>query len=184
MSPACNHLYCLETVALLLTSKRAASSRDFRALRANCMGEPALIEFEGDVSLVRQVLSVAVRLVGIAVLFIGVWAGVKVIVEAWSLYEQPARIEQFAQAIDAGSNLDKMFASATKDQGSEGQSAIAQGLKLSYFAAWFIALLLLMVVGSLAMSAITTGGRLALYDTQVKKLSRAVIRELARLRPS
>ena len=38
------------------------------------------------------------------------------------------------------------------------------------------------VIGSLAMTAIATGGQLALYDLQVRQHSRAVIREVRRLR--
>ena len=38
------------------------------------------------------------------------------------------------------------------------------------------------VIGSLAMAAITTGGRLALYDLAARQQVRAVMREVRRLR--
>lgn len=137
-----------------------------------------------DSSISRQVMSVLVRLVGVAVLFVGVWAGVKVILEAWALYNEPARIERLAQAIESGSNLDTLFATRPGTQGEQAGATAATGadatLRLSYFAAWFIALMLLLVIGTVAMSAISTGGRLALYDTQVRSFARAVSRQMAR----
>ena len=45
--------------------------------------------------------------------------------------------------------------------------------------AWLIAILLLLLVGRLAIAAVRTGGELALYDVQVKKLARALIKERA-----
>ncbi|MGH6636283.1 MAG: hypothetical protein ACRED0_09190, partial [Gammaproteobacteria bacterium] len=44
--------------------------------------------------------------------------------------------------------------------------------KLSYFAAWGIVIMLLLLIGRLAMIAIKTGGELALYDRHVKHLAR------------
>jgi hypothetical protein len=135
-------------------------------------------------------LAAVVRVVGLVVLFVGLWVGVKVIMEAWALYEQPQRIVRFADDIQKHSNLDGIIGSlATADSeesASDGKRAPAKapgnGLRLSYFAAWFIALLLIFVIGSLAMSAITTGGQLALYDLQLKRYSRAVIKEVRQLR--
>lgn len=126
---------------------------------------------------IEIVVSAVVRLIGIAVLLVGVLVGVKVVLEAWALYEDPARIESFAQAVDAGSNLDGLVAGISQSVG--GEAATRGGsLRLSYFAAWFIVLLLIFVVGSLAMAAITTGGQLALYDLQFRRYSRHVLKEM------
>ena len=136
-------------------------------------------------------LSTVVRVVGVVVLGIGLWVGMKVILEAWALYEQPQRIVRFADDIQKHSNLDGIIGSlGTADAGEESASGASgkpladrpSGLRLSYFAAWFIVLLLLFVIGSLAMSAITTGGQLALYDLQLKRYSRSLIKEVRRLR--
>lgn len=136
-------------------------------------------------------VSAVVRLVGLAVLFVGLWVGIKVILEAWALYEQPQRIVRFADDIQKYSNLDGVIGSLgvlepgqtrTSRAAGEGGQGTGTGLRLSYFAAWFIALLLIFVIGSLAMSAITTGGQLALYDLQLKRYSRSVIKEVRRLR--
>jgi hypothetical protein len=132
--------------------------------------------------LVTLVLGVAVRLVGVIVLGVGLWAGVKVIAEAWSLYEQPQRIERLAEAVQQGSNLDGVFAGLGGAGEASPPGSGEAGLRLSYFAAWFIALLLMFVIGSLAMAAITTGGRLALYDLAARQQVRAVMREVRRLR--
>ena len=147
---------------------------------------------EDRLPLAQIALSSLVRLVGVVVLFVGLWAGIKVILEAWALYEQPQRIESFASAIQAGSNLDGLIgnvaasetAGATEGEGATAAKRADPGgtFRLSYFAAWFIVLLLVFVIGSLAMTAITTGGRLALYDLQVKRHSRAVIDEVRKLR--
>jgi len=130
----------------------------------------------------ETLLGVIVRLVGLAVLAVGLWVGVKVVLEAWALYEEPTRIEIFAEAVQTGSNLDGLVASlaaSVEEESSGGPAPTAGGsLRLSYFAAWFIVLLLMFVVGSLSMAAITTGGQLALYDLQFKRYSRHVLREI------
>lgn len=155
----------------------------------NDRDEPAT-EPDARIGIAQLALSAAVRLIGVAVLCVGVWAGVKVIVEAWALYEQPQRIERFATAIQAGSNLDGLIGNLVVASAPEGESGAAAAarrgepggtLRLSYFAAWFIALLLIFVIGALAMTAVTTGGQLALYDLQVRRYSRAVIKEVRRM---
>lgn len=149
-------------------------------------------EPDARMSIAQLALSAVVRLIGMAVLCVGLWAGIKVIVEAWALYEQPQRIERLATAIQAGSNLDGLLGNLVAAGAQEGEVSDAAAaarraepggtLRLSYFAAWFIALLLMFVIGTLAMTAVTTGGQLALYDLQVKRYSRAVIKEVRRMR--
>ncbi|MDX1514212.1 MAG: hypothetical protein R3174_10770 [Gammaproteobacteria bacterium] len=152
------------------------------------------------IAMIQSVTSVVVRVAGIVVLFVGLWVGLKVIFEAWALYDSPQRIERFAVAIESGSNLDKIFSAtvermsaqvATETPADEPRLATpaaeeptepVPALRLSYFAAWFIVMMLLLIIGSLAMSAIAAGGKLALYDTEVKKYSREVVKEFARLK--
>ncbi len=133
-------------------------------------------------------LAVIARLLGLIMLVIGLVIGIKVILEAWSLYEEPQRIERFAIAIDEGSNLDKLLASFThKPSNNEGtpEATLSENvhsqqptLRISYFLAWVIALVLLMVIGGLAASAIRTGGQLALYDMQVKRYTNELLRHI------
>lgn len=142
------------------------------------------------------------------VLFVGLYIGLKVILEAWGLYQAPQRIEPLAAAIERGSNIDKIFsasvqrvsteisddvvfpsAGAQSDDPAEQSAnptstpstAPDKGLRLSYFAAWLIAMMLFLIIGSLAMSAISTGGRLALYDTDMRKFSRQLARDFSRM---
>lgn len=135
-------------------------------------------------------LSIIVRCLGLVMLLIGLFIGIKVIFEAWNLYKEPQNIERFADAIEQGSHLDVMLAKFTPQPKAKADSneAIPQqttppletqteSLRLTYFLAWIVAILLLMVVGGLASSAIRTGGQLALYDLQVKRFARQLIIE-------
>ena len=141
-------------------------------------------------SLAQHVLAILVRLLGLVFLVIGIVAAVMILREAWALYQEPARIERFAAAIERGSNLDKIFALPADERGgasSEDEAAGAAGapgsrahLRLSYFASWFLVLLLMLVGSIVAISAVSAGGRLVLYDTDIRRLSRAVMREVRR----
>ncbi len=144
----------------------------------------------------QQLLAILVRLLGLCFLVIGIGAAVIILREAWTLYQEPARIERFAAAIERGSNLDKIFAlnggetAETSDQGDTvGDSSpqpVASGsagsttLRLSYFAGWFLVLLLMLVASITAIAAVSAGGRLVLYDTDIRQLSRAVVKEVRR----
>lgn len=138
-----------------------------------------------------EVLAIIARLLGLVILVVGLVIGIKVIFEAWSLYEEPQRIERFAEAIDQGSNLDQLLRSfsqkkSTSDVENDSEqlatTAATQSqqptLRISYFLAWIIALLLLMVIGGLAASAIRTGGQLALYDMQVKRYTNELLKQI------
>lgn len=157
-------------------------------------------------TIVQQIIAIFVRLMGISLLLVGITTAVFVIYEILVLYQEPARIEKFATAIEKGSNLDTIFAlpaSAPRGTAAAGDTAEAGAateegvapapvaepasveyerthLRLSYFAAWFLVLLLLFIMSVVAVSAVSAGGRLALYDTDVRQLSRAVIKEIRR----
>ena len=132
-------------------------------------------------------LSILVRSLGLIMLIIGLYIGIKVIFEAWKLYEEPQRIERLADAIDNGSHLDNAISSITSsaldvkkpmDDSARAQvSNTDDSLRVSYFLAWFLAVLLLLIISGLAMSAIKTGGQLALYDLEVKRFARQLIEE-------
>lgn len=139
-------------------------------------------------------LSIVVRLLGLVMLLIGLFIGIKVIFEAWDLYKEPQNIERFADAIEQGSHLDVMLAKFTPHPKANNSDSVveqtlpkagtsSESLRLTYFLAWIIAILLLIVVGSLASSAIRTGGQLALYDLQVKRFARQLIAEARKTNP-
>ena len=140
-----------------------------------------------------QITQLIVRAVGFILMFVGLWIGLKAINEAWSLYLHPQNIERLAVAIEKGSNLDTALSSversptaahsrdlgdtssATGNQIQEVNEAL--GFRLSYFVAWIIAILLLMLVGRLAIAAIKTGGELALYDSQIKRFAKYLVQQ-------
>ena len=146
--------------------------------------------------ILQQLLAILVRLLGLSFLVVGIGAAVVILNEAWMLYQEPERIERFALAIERGSNLDKIFALSdsetlkTGDQGdTAGNSSVSSdasasegdaNLRLSYFAGWFLVLLLMLVASITAISAVSAGGRLVLYDTDIRQLSRAVVKEVRR----
>ncbi len=139
-----------------------------------------------NTSKTTDILSILVRSLGLIMLIIGLYIGIKVIFEAWKLYEEPQRIERLADAIDNGSHLDNAISSITSsalDVKPSDDSVRAQvsktddSLRVSYFLAWFLAVLLLLIISGLAMSAIKTGGQLALYDLEVKRFARQLIEE-------
>lgn len=142
-----------------------------------------------------QLMQLVVRAVGFILMFVGLWIGLKVINEAWSLYQQPHNIERIARAIEQGSNLDRALSSSGSPAAREtpdpndpasARGAVgtqvrevndALGFRLSYFVAWIIAILLLMLVGRLAIAAIKTGGELALYDLQIKRFAKSLVQQ-------
>jgi len=136
--------------------------------------------------MVREVLGLCATLAGVVLLIGGSLAGLRVIIEAWTLYNEPQRIERLAVAVEQGSNLDRSFVAAAHVTPPSVPAAPPAGqtanLRLSYFAAWFIALMLLVVIAGIAMSAVAVGGRLALGDREARKIGRAVAREVRRLK--
>lgn len=125
---------------------------------------------------------IIVRAFGFLLMIVGLWIGLKAINEAWGLYKEPQNIERFALAIEKGSNLDKSLSSIqgsskANTEGTNSQSESVLGFRLSYFAAWMLAILLLMLVGRLALAAVKTGGELALYDMQIKKFAKLLAQE-------
>ncbi|MCB1739569.1 MAG: hypothetical protein KDK91_04315 [Gammaproteobacteria bacterium] len=149
--------------------------RDFRGVEIEVPQTPVYL----------SVFAFAVRLLGVCILLVGLLVGYKVVTEAWALYRDPTRIEAFAEAIEQGAHIDRLLSSALPEQRSgAGASATTQPMKVpaSYFLAWLIAPLLLFVVGALAMSAISTGGRLALHDLIGDRVARTIRTELRRAR--
>lgn len=139
-------------------------------------------------------MNVIVRCFGLMLLVFGFIVSLLVIANAWSLYKDPSSIDYFARAVERGSNLDLTLSSAasagqaeladiTVDNSTDAALSAASsgmnadsGLRFSYFVAWFIAILLLLLTGRLSISAIKTGGELALYDVKVGRLARALLK--------
>ena len=136
---------------------------DYEEQPSPIASEPDLFDRAGTV------LGLIVRLIGVALLCVGIAVALKVISEAFQLYNQPQSIERFAEAIEHGSNLDAILAPDPVKDGGAPRRVEATPLRLSYFAAWVVVLMLLVVVSGIAMSVVATGGRLALGDLSLRK---------------
>ncbi|MGH8468463.1 MAG: hypothetical protein ACREX3_05800 [Gammaproteobacteria bacterium] len=134
------------------------------------------------VSATTQYIDIFVRLLGVVLVIAGLWIGLKVVIEAWNLYRMPHRIEVLATAVESGSHLDRALGSytAASDEAPAKESRAPDALRLSYFLAWGIAMLLLLLAGSLTMAMIRAGAELALRDARNKHLARVIAKELRR----
>lgn len=147
-----------------------------------------------------RLINLCVRALGMVLLLVGFAIALMVIANAWSLYQDPAEIERFARAVEQGSNLDLTLASATArgaaqletgaptvDDGEEISAArpapptSQPAFRFSYFVAWLLAIMLLLLIGRLSIAAIRTGGELALYDVKIGRMARALMTERLRL---
>lgn len=156
-------------------------------------------EAEGILSRGTQIAHTVVRACGFVLLSVGLWIALAVIAEAWSLYQKPQKVERFALAIEQGSHLDRALANTTSGRalaseedtpaelGARARVSPATGaadnpegasFRLSYFVAWILIILLLMLIGRLAIAAVKTGGELVLYDLHVKRFVRELLREV------
>ena len=145
----------------------------------------------------KGLMSTIVRLIGMFLLLAGLWVAFQVMLEALNLYRDPQRIERFASAIEQGSNVDKSLVSlrekvlvepadesdepdkpaATATKNNPASAHSANNIRVSYFFAWVIVLLLLLLIARISLSAIKTGGELVLYDMQIKQFARMLVRE-------
>jgi hypothetical protein len=133
----------------------------------------------------KDVLSIVVRMCGLMLLFVGLWIALQVFNEALALYKDPATIERMASAIEAGSNIDKSIAQTRNsilgdDEETPETKTLAkdstQEFRISYFIAWVVDLLLLLLLARISIMAIKTGGELALYDAQIKRFARQIVK--------
>ena len=150
----------------------------------------------------KGILAIVVRLIGMCLLLGGLYVAFQVMLEALDLYRQPENIQRFAAAIEKGSNIDSSLSSfretitaAPEDEGSEPGTigkfsekpatpvqAANNNIRVSYFLAWVIVLMLLMLIASISLRAIKTGGELVLYDMQIKQFAKMLVKESSRAR--
>lgn len=113
-----------------------------------------------------RILNLVVRGFGLVLLLVGISVALMVITSAWSLYDDPKKIESFARAIERGSNLDLSLSSAKTtgrrqlESGSEDGGPLLEEnvapqpeFRFFYFVAWLIAILSLMMIGRLSIGA-------------------------------
>jgi disulfide bond formation protein DsbB len=117
-----------------------------------------------------------VRVAGLVLVVVGLWAGVKVVVEAWGLYQDPSAVERLARVIDRASHIDSLVGpraaeAAPPQTGARplaGTASPEETFRPSYFLAWALAILLLLLVGKLASWTVRAGGALALSPGPVR----------------
>lgn len=134
----------------------------------------------------KNLMSIVVRCIGLFLLLAGIWVAIQVMLEALDLYRKPQQIERFAIAIERGSNIDKSLVSIRKQVSNQSRSnetsssevnRTSNDIRISYFFAWAIVLLLLLLIGRISLTAIKTGGELVLYDMQIKQFARMLVKE-------
>jgi hypothetical protein len=141
----------------------------------------------------RNIMGFFVRMTGMLLLLAGLWVAIQVLLTALDLYEHPEQIERFAIAIEKGSNIDKSLAPVRNgsivdnnsdnsihqyaETGKRPTSAGTNNIQLSYFFAWMIVLLLLLLIARISLTAIKTGGELVLFDMQIKQFARMLAKE-------
>ena len=119
---------------------------------------------------VMATLIILARAGGLVLLAVGIVTMTRVAFEAWSLYKEPARIVRFAEAVERGSNIDKVLLPSNRGQGTGSSTVTEQryaasgdDLRPSYFLAWIVAIPLLLAIGVLALWATKAGAELTVY---------------------
>lgn len=145
----------------------------------------------------KGIMAIVVRILGMILLLAGLWVAFEVLFEAWDLYEQPQKIERFALAIEKGSNIDKslvslrdsVISSTRETTGADGEETVkietpsqANNVRVSYFIAWVIVILLLLLIARISLGVIKTGGELVLFDMQIKQFAKMLVKESSKVR--
>jgi hypothetical protein len=140
-----------------------------------------------------------VRLVGIVVLAVGLLVGLLVLHTAWNLLQKPETILPFAQEIETRSQLNAFvhgwcrvlltilrekatMAGTPEVLSPQTIATLENGLKLdlSYFAAWGLTVMVLLLIGRIAFWTLSTGAQAALASTNSERQIKRIVRELMR----
>ncbi len=131
---------------------------------------------------ILQITALVARACGLLVLLLGLWVVLKTFAAVQDIYQDPGIVDSWAVEIERRSNLDRTIEPVRRgmlgvSEGRNGeQQDLGKGLRLSYFVAWIIVLLLLLLLARIGLMAVKTGGELLLYDTQIKTLAREIVR--------
>jgi hypothetical protein len=151
----------------------------------------------------ESITAILVRLVGVVVLVVGLFVGLLVLHTAWNLLQKPETILPFAQEIETRSQLNAFIhswcqilltvlheytamASTRVVFSAKTIAALENGLKLdlSYFAAWGLTVIVLLLIGRIAFWTLSTGAQVALASTNSERQIKLIVRELIReMRP-
>lgn len=116
-----------------------------------------------------------IRILGVILIFVGIYFGYQVIDYAWKLLEDPQPVATFSEKIENHSkinaNLKNFFANGITLKMNQagtnqpvqatlgGQSQIE--FNVSYFVAWSITIFLLLLIGNISCNIIVSGGKIA-----------------------
>lgn len=124
--------------------------------------------------IITDIIGYIIRLAGVLLLLLGLAVAIQVLSIAQDLYQNPENIEPFATVIEQGSNIDKAIASSmprgkTANTYNGEQTNDKVNVRISYFFAWLINILLLLLIARISLAAVKTGGELALFNLSKQK---------------
>lgn len=129
-----------------------------------------------------------VRCIGVVILCFGLWMAYQLVKECWSLYNDPSKMEKFAEHVAKGSDIDKSGESLTQFVGElTGEAAGVKDPKklpaitptrFSYFAAWFLSIILFWIIGKISFWAISTGTKIATDHADQEQIAKSIAKEV------
>lgn len=136
-----------------------------------------------------------VRLVGAVIMIVGVVVALQVLRHAWDLFNDHASVVAFGEKIEKASNLNNAFNTLLGESLAEFRlharqvfdpnnannqqpAARFEPWNLSYFVAWFVKILLLLLIARIGFWAMSEGGKLALVSLGERTLAKNMTREL------
>lgn len=137
---------------------------------------------------IRNWPELLVKGIGVILLLTGLWSSIHVLLEALQLYRDPVKVERLADAIERGSHLDRNLATSGFSESAESTNAgsanvlsatqSTQTIRLTYFIAWIVALLILLLVSMISFAFLRTGGELVLQDKQAKRYLSSLLKDI------
>lgn len=99
-----------------------------------------------DVSATARVIGIVALVLGLVLVFLGIWALGGAVLAAWSLFNEPNGIAYFAQYFLDSADLGKLLPGASPGA--------------AHYVAWIAVILLLLVLGKLGVWATSAGAAL------------------------
>jgi hypothetical protein len=143
-----------------------------------------------------------VRFIGAAIMLIGVVVVLQVMNQAWELYKDPNSVVAFSEKIENASNINKALntllgetledmrqrmnslVNANNPNNQPGNPPRFEPWNISYFVAWFLKIVLILLIGRIGFFAMSEGGKLALVGmgekNTAKNLAKEILQETSR----
>lgn len=143
------------------------------------------------------ILHFIMKTIGIVMVIIGVMFLFSVSKQIWELFENPAAVKDFSARFEKESGIDKFINSMitaslgkfdelkdampqqqNQDNKPQKKPISVEPLHISYFAAWFFKIILLLVIARIALWMIREGSTLARKERETKELIAGIAREM------